>query len=51
MWFNLDSRTVYDKELQYPIGQVGADEEGYPLKKDKDTYIVTRVIPIPMIKK
>lgn len=50
-WFNADSLTVYDLDLQYPIGKVGTDDDGLPLKLDKDTYIITRVIPIPIIKK
>ena len=50
-WFNSDSLTVYDVDLQYPIGKVGADEDGLPIKLDKDTYIITRMIPIPLLKK
>jgi hypothetical protein len=48
-WFNIESRTVYDLELQYPIGKVGVDEEGLPLKLDKDTFIITKMIPIPIL--
>ena len=50
-WFNVDSLTVYDLDLQYPIGKIGADDDGLPLKLDKDTFIITKMIPIPIIKK
>ncbi len=50
-WFNVDSLTVYDVELQYPIGKVGSDDDGLPLKLDKDTFIITKMIPIPILKK
>lgn len=49
-WYNADSGTVYDFELHYPIGKVKFNEDGLPVKFDKDTYIIDRVIPIPMIK-
>lgn len=48
-WFYPESRTVYDFELHYPIGKVAIDEDGLPLKLNKDTYIVDYVIPIPML--
>ena len=50
-WFNVDSLTVYDNELQYPVGKVGSDDDGLPLKLDKDTFIITKMIPIPILKK
>jgi hypothetical protein len=50
-WFNVDSLTVYDSDMQYPIGKVGADDDGLPLKMDKDTFIITKIIPIPILKK
>jgi hypothetical protein len=49
-WFNSDSLTVYDNDLQYPIGKIGTDDDDLPLKLDKDTYIITKIIPIPIIK-
>lgn len=48
-WFNAESLTVYDIELQFPLGKIGTDDDGLPLKLDKDTYIITRMIPIPII--
>jgi hypothetical protein len=50
-WFNVDSLTVYDPEMQFPIGKVGTDDDGLPLKLDKDTFIITKIIPIPILKK
>lgn len=50
-WFNTESLTVYDIDSQYPIGKVGADNDGLPLKLDTDTYIITKMIPIPIIKR
>ena len=49
-WFNVDSLVVYDLDIQYPIGKVGTDDDGLPLKLDKDTFIITRIIPIPILK-
>ena len=50
-WFNAESLTVYDLDLQYPIGKIGTDDDGYPLKLEKDLYIITKTIPIPILKK
>jgi hypothetical protein len=50
-WFNLDSLVVYDAEMLYPIGKVGSDDDGLPLKLDKDIFIITKTIPIPILKK
>jgi superfamily II DNA or RNA helicase len=50
-WFNVESLTVYDQDVQYPIGKVGTDDDGLPLKLDKDTFIITRTLPIPILKK
>ena len=48
-WFNPDTKVVYDYELKFAIGKVGQDVDDLPLKLNKDTYIIDRVIPIPMI--
>lgn len=50
-WFNTTSLTVYDFDAHYPIGKVGTDEDGYPLKINGDIYVITRVLPIPILKK
>jgi len=49
-WYNEHSHVVYDFELHYAIGKVGVDNENIPLKLDNETYIITRIIPIPIIK-
>jgi hypothetical protein len=49
-WFSPETLTVYDYEMKYPVGKVGTDDDDIPLKLDKDTYIITKVIPIPVIK-
>lgn len=49
-WYSPDHQTVYDIDVQYPIGKVGVDDDGMPLKLDKDTFVITRMIPIPFIK-
>ena len=47
-WYDQELGTVYDYDLQYPIGKV-AMEDNLPKKLDKDNYIIDRVIPIPMV--
>ena len=48
-WFYPKSGVVYDFNLKYPIGKVAMEEDGSPIKLDKDTYIIDREIPIPKI--
>ena len=48
-WYNPDTGVVYDYELHYAIGKIGYDSDDLPKKIDKDTYIIDKVIPIPMI--
>lgn len=48
-WFYPDSLVVYDLELYFAVGKVGIDADGIPKKLDKDTYIIDRLIPIPLI--
>lgn len=50
-WFYPKTGVVYDYELYYPVGKVSFDENGLPIKLDKDTYIIDYVIPIPTIEK
>lgn len=49
-WFYEDSGVVYDYNLDYPIGKIGKDSMGNYLKLDKDVYIVSTVINIPIFK-
>lgn len=48
-WYYEKSGTVYDENLHYPIGKIAIDDKGIPIKKDKDIYVINKVIPIPMI--
>ncbi len=48
-WYDPKSGTVYDYELYYPIGKISVGDDNIPVKIDKDTYVIDRVIPIPMI--
>ena len=48
-WYNPDTGTVYDYELLYAIGKVGYDDDNLPRKLDKDTYIIDKLVPIPLI--
>jgi hypothetical protein len=48
-WYNPNTQIVYDFELHFAIGKVGTDDDDLPKKLDKDTYIIDKVIPIPMI--
>ena len=49
-WYSPESLVVYDYEMKYPIGKVGTDDDDLPMKLDKDTYIITQLIPIPSIR-
>lgn len=48
-WFNTKTGIVYDYELDYPIGKVMI-ENNIPEKLDKDTYIISEIVPIPILK-
>jgi hypothetical protein len=49
-WYYEKSGTVYDYELKYPIGRVSFDDSGIPIKLDKNTYIIDKLIPIPLLR-
>jgi superfamily II DNA or RNA helicase len=48
-WYYAKSGTVYDPDLHYAIGRVGFDDENIPMKLDKETYIITHLVPIPTL--
>ena len=48
-WFNPETNVVYDEELYFAIGKVGVDDDSLPKKIDKDTYVIDRLVPIPLI--
>ena len=49
-WFNENNDTVYDKDLHFPIGKIDKDENGFPKKIDDETYVITKLIKVPIIK-
>lgn len=48
-WYNPETFIVYDFDLKYAIGKVGVDEDFLPKKLDKNTYIIDKLIPFPII--
>jgi hypothetical protein len=49
-WFYQESGTVYDFELQFPIGKIKTNDDNLAVKLDKETYIIDSLIPIPLLK-
>lgn len=49
-WYYNKTRTVYDYELNYPIGKIEINESGNENKLDDDTYIISQIINIPLFK-
>lgn len=49
-WFYEPTGVVYDYKLDYPIGKIGKDDIGNFMKLDKDIYIMSNVINIPVFK-
>lgn len=47
-WYYQSSGMVYDYETHYPVGLIEIIDK-LPAKLDKDTYIITDMIPIPSI--
>jgi len=47
-WYNPDTGVVYDHEEKYAVGKI-AYEDNLPKKLNKDTYIIDKMIPIPLI--
>ena len=50
-WYCNESSVVYDYELHIPVGKVGIDDQGLPMKLDNNNFIITYMIPIPIINK
>ncbi len=48
-WYNPESGTVYDYDLNYPVGKIKYDENDIPVKLDKNIYKID-IIHIPLIK-
>lgn len=49
-WYNRETGTVYDYDLHYAFGKIAYDKQEIPLKINNDTYVIDKVIPIPIIK-
>jgi len=47
-WYCPETGTIYDFDLNYPVGKVKKDDNGIIEKIDKDTYIID-IIPVPVI--
>ena len=47
--FDKDTGIVYDIDLDFPIGRIYFDEDGIPEMLDKNTLIISEIIPIPML--
>lgn len=48
-WYDPESLTVYDYMMVYPIGKIGTSDGNIPSKIDNATYVINRLIPIPLI--
>lgn len=48
-WYYEKSHVVYDFDLHYAVGRIQIDQDGFPVKIDKDTYVIDYMIPIPLI--
>ena len=49
-FYDRNTGVVYDFDLKFPIGKVYFDEDGIPEMKDHKTYIISEIIPIPILK-
>jgi len=50
-WYNPQTRIVYDFDLQYPIGKIAHDDNNIPIKLDDGSFVISKMIPIPIISK
>lgn len=50
-WFDESTGTVYDYELDYPIGKIKIDENGLPERLTENVYIINELVNIPQIKR
>ena len=49
-WYYPLSKVVYDYNYHYPIGKVKTDDDDIPIRLDNNAYIISKMIPIPLIK-
>lgn len=48
---NFDTGIVYDYEFNIAIGKIILDKDSIPMMKDDNTYIISELIPIPILGK
>ena len=48
-WYNPETNVIYDYELHYAVGKIGVDNDKIHKKLDNKTYIIDKMIPIPLI--
>lgn len=48
-WYSPETGTVYEYDTERLYGRVGTDDDDIPMKLDKDTYIITHIVPVPLI--
>jgi hypothetical protein len=52
-WYNKDTNVIYDYDLHYAVGKLALSDvtgtDNSPLKLDKDTYIIDKLIAIPIL--
>lgn len=48
-WYYADSGTVYDFDLHFAVGKVAIGKNDLPVKLDEDTYVIDKIVPIPVL--
>jgi superfamily II DNA or RNA helicase len=50
--YYMDAKTgiIYDIDLEFPIGKIYFDEDGIPELLKKGVYIISELVPIPLLK-
>jgi hypothetical protein len=46
-WYYDKTKTVYDNDLNYPVGKVEVDDNNNDIKLDNNIYIISKIITIP----
>jgi superfamily II DNA or RNA helicase len=48
-WYNPDTKVIYDYDLHFAVGKIGVDNDGINKQLDTKTYIIDKMIPIPIL--
>ena len=48
-WYSPETHTIYDLDLEYPVGKIKI-EDNIPVKLNKETYVIDKMINIPLLK-